>query len=287
VSTSPHRRPVILAMVRDPIARQEIAAAGPMIVCSSVDSLTQHLDAVSVRVVVHEAGAFPSAVVQTTLTTLAHRCLDVPVIVCWQSGKQALEEVSSFLHLLPCVTAAHTALSLRSEVLTAMTGRMSLTSSTVLRRLGWTLNDGHRHRYIVAALAISGARRSVLELAATVGISRRSMSRHCRSKGIPRPVTLLGWARGIHIVHDLDRGGESLKAIALKTGERSARDCADYVRYHTGAAPTTWLDRGGVEAMTNAFANALTRTASLHHNTLSMPPAINKMAEKPVHLDPF
>jgi methylphosphotriester-DNA--protein-cysteine methyltransferase len=116
---------------------------------------------------------------------------------------------------------------------------------------------------VVASIVISDVRRSVNDLAETLGMSPRALSRYCLQRNLPRPVALLGWARAVHIVGALEGNDCSLEEIARHSGESSARDCAEYVRYHTGAGPTVWLRRGGINALIDALSHRLAARAEI------------------------
>jgi hypothetical protein len=111
---------------------------------------------------------------------------------------------------------------------------------------------------VTAALAMGDARRLVTELARATGTGVRALSHRCRLLGLPRPVTLLGWSRALHVVAAMEWDGESLQDVAIRAGDSTSRDCAEHVRYHTGRAPVSWSRSGGVDALLDAFTTRFT-----------------------------
>jgi hypothetical protein len=181
----------------------------------------------------------------------------VPALVCWDRGSVALRQLTQSVRALHAVSAAHLHLTLRAELARMASQRQLSAPIRAMRQLEELSASGIVDQVVAAAILISDVRRSVSELSDVVGVSPRALTRYCRQRNLPRPVSLLGWARAIHIVAPLYAKVMSLDEIARCSGEISARECSEYLRYHTGAGPTVWVRRGGLDVLLGAFSHRL------------------------------
>ena len=247
-----HRGSVIAAIASRDLAQRLEPVVGPLLLCHAPRDLPAMAGGTASRLLVYEAGAFPRELADRWLGTFCTAPNLPPLVVCWNRGTDALRECARLVAVTGCVLA-NSELNLGRSVLKCLARQRSTdVVSRLLHRIETTWGRPC-HTTIIAALAIGDGPRSVAELASVTGTGVRALSHHCRALGMPRPVTLLGWSRAFHVLAAMEWDGESLRDVAFRTGDATPRDCADYVRYHTGRSPRSWLASGGVEALLDAF----------------------------------
>jgi hypothetical protein len=227
--------------------------------------LALHLGDDAVSCVVIEAGAFDPATFDDIMNALYRSVSAASIVLCWDRGTPALRQVMQAMGAIRFLRPAHVRFTLREELARVASGRQLPWTTRAIRQLQVQSPVQRVEHPVMASIVISDVRRSVNDLAETLGTSPRALSRYCLQRNLPRPVALLGWARAVHIVGALECGDSSLEEIARQSGELSARDCSEYLRYHTGAAPTVWLRRGGSDALLEALAHRLGARPEIHH----------------------
>lgn len=224
--------------------------------CATPDGLRALLATGGVRVVVYETGVFSEAVLDSFIAGMSARESAPPVVACGGRGIVSLREAARIAEHVEATVLAHTRLDFEQSLCRSLAHQpQAVVAAHAIRHLA-VRSRSATDPCVTAALMISDSRRTVADLQTVIGMGGRALRRHCQDAGLPRPVALLGWARSIHVVAAIERG-QTMQDAALGGGEETSRDLGDYVRYHTGRAPTSWLRMGGTRAVLDAFANSL------------------------------
>ena len=196
------------------------------------------------------------------LLASAHDCT---LFVFWRQGSAALAELAAVARAAKNVHPIHENYSL-TPLDDAFIEQWRSTS--VLEKVQNKLADlGRTHHFtsdLIAAVSLASHPSSVRQLAAAIGIGQTNLRVRCHKAGLPSPVSLLGWARTLHIVdHLVERRAHDGGRLAFprKTGKR----CSEYVRYHTAKGPHRWLNDGGFDGLLEAFALVLSSSSLARH----------------------
>lgn len=87
---------------------------------------------------------------------------------------------------------------------------------------------------------------SVQHLASELGMSRRTLGRHCISAQLPQPEELIASCRLMLVWHRVRMAGESLEDVALEYGFAGASDVRTRIKRHTGLTLDQIRSRGGL-----------------------------------------
>lgn len=119
-------------------------------------------------------------------------------------------------------------------------------------------NVGGAARSILAAAAGAVAEgRQGEELARTLQISPRTLSRWCRRAALPPPKQLLGWMRVLLAAELLDDSGRTVSEVAAACGYAADSSLRHALRGFLGMSPSELRDRGAFSTAANAFVSAL------------------------------
>jgi hypothetical protein len=264
--------PPVLAIVRSPSLLSDIMrVVGREAVrqCIGASEIRSGAADESVRLIVYETGAWTPDIATELIAELFLAQPRARILVCWRGDSFSVAEMTNAVASLATAIPVHGTMTLGSELLRGMSGAIhGGIAAPVLR---WLRDETPARRSVdhcvAASLILSSARYSVRDLANAVIVSPRALSRHCQTTKLPRPVVLLGWARALHVVARLENGA-SLQEIAMEGGESSARECSDYVRYHTGRAPTVWVATGGLATLIAEFTTTVMAPGRARHLTL-------------------
>lgn len=253
------RRPRILALVRTETLLGQIRTYlghHQLASCSTAMAAQLLFAELSPAIIIFETGVWARAESSRLIALLARAC-ESTVFVFWREGSAALAELSAVARGATNVHAIHENYSL-TPLDDACIERSRSTS--VLERVRNKLADtGRIHdfsRCLIAALSLASQPCSVGQLATAIGIGQTNLRVRCRGVGLPTPVDLLGWARALHIVdHLAEQSG--LDAGELGIANKTGKNCSEYVRYHTGKGPHSWLASGGFDGLLEAFVLAL------------------------------
>lgn len=95
------------------------------------------------------------------------------------------------------------------------------------------------------------------DLAKSLGITPRTLSRWCRKAALPPPKRLLAWMRILLAAEFLDDPGRPVSAVALSCGYAADSSLRLALRRFTGLTPTELRDRGAFETASVGFIEAL------------------------------
>lgn len=103
---------------------------------------------------------------------------------------------------------------------------------------------------------------AVSEVAATLGLTRQTLSRRLTDAGLPPPATLMSWCRLMHAGHLLENRDRSVEQVAHEVDLGSASALRNMLRNYTGLLPREVREQGGLACITSIF-QAKHRSASL------------------------
>lgn len=95
------------------------------------------------------------------------------------------------------------------------------------------------------------------DLAKTLHITPRTLTRWCRKAGLPPPKRLLAWMRILLAAEFLDDPGRPVSAVALACGYAADSSLRLALRRFTGFTPTELRERGAFASASEAFVRAL------------------------------
>jgi len=252
-------RPTIIALVRTTTLLEQIRenlGHRAFTSCLSVATADIAFDESSPAIVIFETGIW-SATESSRLIALLARAVDCTVFVFWRQGSTALAELTEVARTAKNVHSIHENYSL-TPLNDVCLGQQRTVG--ILERVRDKLADeGQSETFcslLVAALSLMPEASSVGQFAAAVGMGQGKLRSGCRRAGLPTPVNLLGWARAIHVVDGL-ASDRRLGAHEFRVAGKTGKNCAEYVRFHTGKGPHSWLASGGVDALMEAFLFAL------------------------------
>lgn len=112
---------------------------------------------------------------------------------------------------------------------------------------------------------------STVRLAATIGVSRRTLLRWCYRAGLPSPRRLCAWLRMLLAAELLDDPGRSVLGAATTCGYASDSGLRRVMRTFLDTNPSDLREGDAFAAVATAFAAALRRSAPLAYAAASRP----------------
>src|SRR5262249_18558138 len=109
------------------------------------------------------------------------------------------------------------------------------------------------HPMLEATLARPDAIRAVPELAAALGVHRKTLFNHCRKASFPAPAELIAWARLAMVAYLLETTACTIERIAIELGYASDTALRNTVKRYTGQRAGEIRDGGAVLAVTAAL----------------------------------
>lgn len=184
---------------------------------------------------------FPSLTVTAALAVRPGRLRDVLKLGQWGVVQVIdLEEETTALAL------AHRLMAARGRPLRALVER-SLPAYT----------SASARAILSAASSIVAEGGQGKDLAKTLHITPRTLTRWCRKAGLPPPKRLLAWMRILLAAEFLDDPGRPVSAVALACGYAADSSLRLALRRFTGLTPTELRERGAFAAASEAFLAAL------------------------------
>ena len=262
----------IVPFVRSPWVRERVAhaiGAAPISFDRSPSDVRTMLGTGNCHLI-YEVGAWRPSIASDLLGTLMLSG-GTRVFLVWRGDRESSGEAMRMAAAVPRASLSHESVDLESSLLGWLGAAPESDVVVQAIRLARDIAPGIRLDHcLVAALILGARRRSVDDLAKALAMSGRTLRRHCAVRGLPRPIRLLGWCRAVHVIAALDRA-ETIRSVADAGGDLSARDCADYVQYHTGHTPAHWHRNNGLRGLLSAFLPLLMPSGQPRVATTGMP----------------
>lgn len=130
------------------------------------------------------------------------------------------------------------------------------TARVVMEAVGTVLPDAAR---AVVEYAITQARRplDVEELAAALGMTRRTLARRLERSGMPSPLAVIGWCRLLAAARAMEDPGRTLEQVALQLDFPGAAALRNMLARYTRLRPRDVRGGGGLCAVLAAFRLAI------------------------------
>ncbi len=100
----------------------------------------------------------------------------------------------------------------------------------------------------------------VLDVAAAIGTSLRTVEATFRRAGLPAPRHVIGWHRVLFGAWHLDSGGPTIEDLAEALGYSSASALSHQFRRYAGFPPSQLRARGGFRGLLDVFRTAISTT---------------------------
>jgi AraC-like DNA-binding protein len=122
----------------------------------------------------------------------------------------------------------------------------------VMTRLGPVV-PSRLHPMLEATLARPDAIKTVPELAAALGVHRKTLFNHCRKASFLAPAELIAWGRLAMVAYLLETTACTIERIALELGYASDTALRNTVKRYTGQRAGQIRNVGGVDAVVSAL----------------------------------
>ena len=109
------------------------------------------------------------------------------------------------------------------------------------------------HPMLEATLARPDAIKTVPELAAALGVHRKTLFNHCRKASFLAPAELIAWGRLAMVAYLLETTACTIERIAIDLGFASDTALRNTIKRYTGQRAGQIRDAGGVEAVIAAL----------------------------------
>ena len=123
------------------------------------------------------------------------------------------------------------------------------------------------HPMVEATLARPESVKTVPELAAALGVHRKTLFNHCRKAGFLAPAELIAWGRLAMVAYILETTTCTIERIAIELGYASDTTLRNTVKRYTGQRAGQIRDSGAVQAVVEALEDRAlrgSRSARLH-----------------------
>jgi AraC-like DNA-binding protein len=115
------------------------------------------------------------------------------------------------------------------------------------------------HPMLEAVVARPDAIKTPLELAAALGVHRKTLFNHCRKARFLGPAELIAWARLAMVAYMLETTACTIERIAIELGYASDTALRNTIKRYTGRRAGEIRDAGGVEPVIRALDERLRR----------------------------
>ncbi|HEX6313364.1 MAG TPA: helix-turn-helix domain-containing protein [Gemmatimonadaceae bacterium] len=103
---------------------------------------------------------------------------------------------------------------------------------------------------------------SVEEVAAAMGVHRKTLVERLRAARLPSPRTMIGWSRLLIASRMLDDPGRTIEQVALKLDFPSGAALRNMFKRYTGLRTSEVRQNGGVRCLVHAFRRELTSASA-------------------------
>ena len=111
------------------------------------------------------------------------------------------------------------------------------------------------HSIVHVVLARPDTLTTVDQVAAALGVHRKTLVNRCARAGFIRPAELITWCRLALVAYALGRGGATVEAIAHSLGFPSHTALRNLLKRHSGKRATDIRGGGGLSVLVDAFAS--------------------------------
>ena len=118
------------------------------------------------------------------------------------------------------------------------------------------------HSIVHVVLARPDTLTTVDQVAAALGVHRKTLVNRCARAGFIRPAELIMWCRLALVAYALERSGATVEAIAHSLGFASHTALRNLLKRHSGKKATEIRGGGGLSVLLEAFAGRLRLVAS-------------------------
>jgi AraC-like DNA-binding protein len=119
------------------------------------------------------------------------------------------------------------------------------------------LIPGQLHTMVQQVLARANRLTSVDDVAAALGVHRKTLVNWCAKSGFLQPAEVIMWCRLAMVGHQLERTGSTVEAIGLKLGFASHTALRNLIKRHTGRIATEIRKEGGLSGVLAALQRRL------------------------------
>jgi AraC-like DNA-binding protein len=132
----------------------------------------------------------------------------------------------------------------------------------VMTRLGPVV-PSRLHPLLEATLARPDAIKTVPELAAALGVHRKTLFNHCRKASFPAPAELIAWGRLAMVAYMLETTACTIERIAIDLGYASDTALRNAIKRYTGKRAGEIRSAGGVDAVVSALQSRVRRGGAM------------------------
>jgi AraC-like DNA-binding protein len=129
-------------------------------------------------------------------------------------------------------------------------------ATAVLRELGPDVPPSVRP-IVEHCLRHAGRALSVQQVAAALGVHRKTVVSRLANADFPEPRILIGWCRLLHLGHALEDGSRPAERVALDLEFASPTAMRNMLRRYTGLRPGEVRENGGLTCVLHLFRRAL------------------------------
>lgn len=104
---------------------------------------------------------------------------------------------------------------------------------------------------------------TVDEVAAALGMCRRTLGRRLARAGLPSPLGIIGWCRLLVAARAMEEGGRTLEQVALRLQFAGAASLRNMLARYTGLRPREVRENGGLRCVLSAFRQAIAAAGAI------------------------
>lgn len=248
---------IIVALVHDPGARirfpQSLRGEAEVVFIDSADELSAALAPKQARVLIVQLHDRRGRAMTATIAAVrtAHPNIAIMGYTRLRAGQGADILAASRAGLNALVLSDYD--DVRSELRAAVA---HATADSVAERSMRQIVPGlpRAIRQIVELYLRNGRRNmAVTEAAASLGLTRQTLSRKLTDAGLPAPGALMSWARLLHAAHLLEDPDRSIERVAHEVDLGSATALRNMLKSYTGLLPREVRERGGFSCVLGIF----------------------------------